>query len=174
MYPDVSLWTSVALLVGGLAALAWSSDCFVAGASALAKALGISPFIIGMVIIGFGTSAPELCVSALSGIGGKSSLSLGNAYGSCVFNIAAILGIAAVIRPVVVKPMTSFLAGPALAALAGLSLWFLSDGSCSRAEAFCLLALFAVIMPAYCLLDQSRGENPTFSFYGEPPLAIRY
>ena len=157
MYPDLPLWLSAAFLLGGLAALAWSSDFFVAGASALAKALGISPFVIGMVVIGFGTSAPELCVSALSGIGGKSNLSLGNAYGSCVFNIAAILGVAAVIRPIAVKPLTAFLAGPALAALAGLSLWFLSDGAMSRPEAFVLLALFAVAMPAYCWLDQRGG-----------------
>lgn len=161
MYPDVPLWLSIVLLTGGFVALAWSSDYFVAGASSLAKAMGISPFIIGMVIIGFGTSAPELCVSTLSGIGGKSNLSLGNAYGSCVFNIAAILGITAAIRPVFVKPATAFFAGPALAALAGFSLWVLSDGTCSRANGFTLLALFAVILPAYCLYDQkSGGKTP--------------
>lgn len=159
MYPDVPLWLSIVLLAGGFVALAWSSDYFVAGASSLAKAMGISPFIIGMVIIGFGTSAPELCVSALSGIGGKSNLSLGNAYGSCVFNIAAILGVTAAIRPVIVKPATAFIAGPALAALAGASLWLLSDGSCSRMNGFMLLSLFAVILPAYCWFDQKCGAK---------------
>ena len=54
-------------LLSGLALLAWSSDLFVDGSAALAKILGISPFIVGMVVIGFGTSAPELCVSVLSG-----------------------------------------------------------------------------------------------------------
>lgn len=159
MYPDVPLWLSIALLAGGLVALAWSSDYFVAGASSLAKAMGISPFIIGMVIIGFGTSAPELCVSALSGIGGKSNLSLGNAYGSCVFNIAAILGITAAIRPILVKPATAFIAGPVLAALAGFSLWILSDGVCSRANGLVLLAIFAIVLPAYCLFEQKSGAK---------------
>ena len=80
MYPDIPLIVSLVFVLGGFAALAWSSDFFVGGASMLAKALGISPFVIGMVIIGFGTSAPELCVSAMSGAGGHPGLSLGNAY----------------------------------------------------------------------------------------------
>ena len=172
MYPDLPFWLSAAFLIGGLAALAWSSDMFIAGASSLAKAAGISPFIVGMVVIGFGTSAPELCVSALSGLGGKSNLSLGNAYGSCVFNIAAILGVAAVMRPIVVKPLTAFLAGPVLAALAGLSLWFLSDGTCSRGEALSLVALFAVAMPAYCWLDQRGGAASAPKSDGAPEAGV--
>jgi cation:H+ antiporter len=67
MYTDVPFWLSLVMIVAGLAALAWSSDLFVDGAAKVAKALGISPFVIGMVIIGFGTSAPELCVSVMSG-----------------------------------------------------------------------------------------------------------
>lgn len=155
MYPDVPLWLSAVLLAGGFAALAWSSDFFVSGASSLARALGISPFIIGMVVIGFGTSAPELCVSALSGIGGKSNLSLGNAYGSCIFNIAAILGIAAVIRPIRTKPLSVMMAGPALSATAVFSMWLLRNNVCSRQEALALLAVFAVMLPAYCWFDQN-------------------
>ena len=68
MYSDIPFWLSLVLMLGGLAVLAWSSDVFVDGAAAVAKALGISPFIIGMVIIGFGTGAPELCVSTMSGL----------------------------------------------------------------------------------------------------------
>ena len=81
MYPDIPFWLSIVFVLGGFAVLAWSANAFVDGASAVAKAFGVSPFIIGMVIIGFGTSAPELCVSALSGAYGHSDLSLGNAYG---------------------------------------------------------------------------------------------
>ena len=132
MYSDVPFWLSLVMLVAGFAALAWSSDTFVDGASSVAKALGISPFVIGMVIIGFGTSAPELCVSVMSGLSDHSNLSLGNAYGSCVFNIAAILGIAAMIRPLAVKPMTAFVAGPALAAISLGSMFVLRDGVGSR------------------------------------------
>ena len=96
---NIPLLLSLAFVVGGLVALAWSADRFVDAAASLARRFGVSPLIVGMVIIGFGTSAPELVVSVLSAIGNHSNLSLGNAYGSCIFNIAAILGVAALIRP---------------------------------------------------------------------------
>ena len=159
MYTDIPFWLSLVFMLGGLAALAWSSDVFVDGAAAVAKALGISPFIIGMVIIGFGTSAPELCVSTMSGLSGHANLSLGNAYGSCIFNIAMILGVATLIFPLVVKPSVSFVAGPGLAAISLFSLWVLRDGICSRTEAFCLLGAFLVIMPLYCWYDQRSKRD---------------
>ena len=147
-------------MAGGLAALAWSSDLFVDGAATVAKALGISPFIIGMVIIGFGTSAPELCVSTMSGISGHANLSLGNAYGSCIFNIAIILGVATLIFPLVVKPSVTFIAGPGLALISLFSLIMLKDGSCSRVEAIILLAAFLVILPLYGWYDQKTKDQP--------------
>ena len=160
MYTDIPFWLSLIFMFGGLAALAWSSDVFVDGAAAVAKALGISPFVIGMVIIGFGTSAPELCVSTMSGLSGHSNLSLGNAYGSCSFNIAVILGVAVLIFPLVVRPSVSFVAGPGLALVSLFSLWILRDGICSRTEAFILLAAFFVILPLYCWYDQkTKGEE---------------
>ncbi|MBQ5794688.1 MAG: hypothetical protein IIW14_01705, partial [Kiritimatiellae bacterium] len=84
------MWLAVAFVAVGLYALTWSADRFVGGAESVARTLGVSPFIIGMVIVGFGTSAPELAVSTLSGIAGHANLSLGNAYGSNIFNVAAI------------------------------------------------------------------------------------
>ena len=157
MYSDIPMWLSLVMMIGGLVALAWSSDVFVDGAAAVAKFLGISPFIIGMVIIGFGTSAPELCVSAMSGMNGHSDLSLGNAYGSCIFNIAIIIGIAVLIFPLVVKPSVTFVAGPLLGGIAIFSLFVLRDGVCSRPEAIVLLAAFAVILPFYCWYDQKNS-----------------
>ena len=71
MYPAIPIWLAVAFVAVGLYALAWSADRFVGGAESVARSLGISPFIIGMVIVGFGTSAPELAVSALSGRAGR-------------------------------------------------------------------------------------------------------
>lgn len=160
MYPDLPLWLSIVCVLGGLAVLAWSADAFVDGASAVAKALGVSPFIIGMVIIGFGTSAPELCVSALSGATGHSDLSLGNAYGSCVFNIAVILGVAALIKPLVVKPSIVFVAVPALVSIAFLSCFLVTAGNgFSRADGGILLGVFAVLLPLYCWFDQSQKRK---------------
>ena len=160
MYPDLPLWLSIVCVLGGFAVLAWSADMFVDGASAVAKALGVSPFIIGMVIIGFGTSAPELCVSALSGATGHSDLSLGNAYGSCAFNIAVILGVAALIKPLVVKPSVVFVAVPSLVAIALLSCFLvtLGDGF-SRLDGIILLVVFAVLLPAYCWFDQMQKKK---------------
>ena len=160
MYNDIPFWLSIVFLFGGLAALAWSSDLFVDGAAAVAKLLGISPFIIGMVIIGFGTSAPELCVSTMSGLSGHANLSLGNAYGSCIFNIAMILGIATLIFPLVVKPSVSYVAGPGLALISLFSMWTLRDGVCSRTEAIILLAAFFIILPLYCWYDQKTRAQP--------------
>ena len=159
-YPDIALWLSITFVLGGFVLLAWSANAFVDGASALAKAFGVSPFIIGMVIIGFGTSAPELCVSALSGATGHSDLSLGNAYGSCIFNIAVILGVAALIRPLVVKSSVVFVAVPMLVAIALLSclLVMLGNGF-SRVDGAILLGVFAVLLPVYCWFDQSQKRK---------------
>ena len=160
MYPDLPLWLSIVFVLVGFAVLAWSADTFVDGASAVAKAFGVSPFIIGMVIIGFGTSAPELCVSALSGATGHSDLSLGNAYGSCVFNIAVILGVAALIKPLVVKPSVVFVAVPSLVAIALLSCLLVTLGNgFSRVDGAILLVVFAVLLPAYCWFDQSQKKK---------------
>ena len=158
-YSSIPLWLSLVFIVGGLAALAWSSDFFVDGAASLAKALGISPFIIGMVIIGFGTSAPELCVSAMAGLSHHSDLSVGNAYGSCSFNIAVILGVAVMIFPLVVKPSVSFVAGPGLALISVFSMLILRDGAVTRGEALTLLAAFLVLLPLYCWYDQKTKDG---------------
>ena len=149
------------MVAGGLVALAWSSDLFVDGASRAAKSLGISPLVVGMVVIGFGTSAPELCVSVISGLSGHANLSLGNAYGSCAFNIAVILGVSAFICPLVVKPSASLVAGPGLALTALCSMFLLRDGRCSRLDAGALLVAFCVLMPLYCWYDQRTkgGRN---------------
>ena len=71
---DISVWLSLAFIVGGLVALSWSADRFVEAAARLARAFGVSPLIVGMVIIGFGTSAPELAVSVLSALSDQSNL----------------------------------------------------------------------------------------------------
>ena len=156
MYPDVPLWLAVAFVAGGLLALAWSANRFVDGASAVARLLGASPFIVGMVIIGFGTSAPELAVSAISGWAGHSNLLLGNAYGSNIFNIAVILGVAALVRPLAVRPVVSFVAVPLLICVSLLSDFLVfAGGEFSRVDGVAALAAFGVLLPAYCWFDKA-------------------
>jgi cation:H+ antiporter len=158
MLASFDFWISVAMIVAGLAALAWSSDRFIAASSTLAKALGISPFIIGMVIVGFGTSAPELCVSVMSGISGHADLSIGNAYGSCIFNIAVILGVSAWVSPLTVKRQTAVVAGVALTAITVFSFFLLRDGQCSRFDSLLMLGLFSLLLPVYCWYDQKNSS----------------
>ena len=160
MYPDIPIGLALAFVAVGLYVLTWSADRFVEGAEAVARALGVSPFIIGMVIVGFGTSAPELAVSALSGLAGHSNLSLGNAYGSNIFNIAAILGIAVLIRPIAVRPVITFGAVPMLlVASVASGLLVCLGGGFSRMDGLLCLALFAVLLPAYCFIDR-KGKAP--------------
>jgi len=160
MYPDIPIWLALAFVAVGLYVLAWSADRFVGGAEAVSRALGVSPFIVGMVIVGFGTSAPELAVSALSGMAGHSNLSLGNAYGSNIFNIAAILGVAVLISPITVRPVISFAAVPLLLIASVASCLFVGlGGGFSRMDGMLSLALFGVLLPAYCYIDRKGKSN---------------
>lgn len=159
MYSEISLWLAVPFILGGLWALAWSSDAFVDGAAAVARKLGISPFIVGMVIIGFGTCAPEFCVSVFSGASGHVNLSVGNAYGSCIFNILGVLGVSALVAPLVVKPIITYLAAPLMTLTVLMSLFILRDHALGRVEAWSLLLVFAVVMPAYCWIDSKTKES---------------
>ena len=90
-------------IIGGLLLLIWSADRFVDGAAATARHFGMSQLLIGIVIIGFGTSAPEMIVSALSALNGNPGIALGNAYGSNITNIGLILGLTALVLPLAVN-----------------------------------------------------------------------
>ena len=157
MDSDIPLLLSLLFIVGGLALLAYSADMFVDASGRLARRYRLPPFIIGMVVIGFGTSAPELAVSAISGVAGHSNLSLGNAYGSCVFNIAMILGAAALIRPLRVAVSVCRFAVPVLLAITVYSFFIVRDGTFTRFDGAALLALFAVILPLYCRYERKTG-----------------
>lgn len=168
---DISVWLSLAFIVGGLVALSWSADRFVEAAARLARAFGVSPLIVGMVIIGFGTSAPELAVSVLSALSDQSNLSLGNAYGSCTFNLGIILGVTAFISPIVVKPSVSFCGVPLLLGVTALSYFLVRDMAFERVNGVMLLIAFLLIMPLYCWFDQVKGQKPADAAGTEAPVA---
>lgn len=147
-FPQVAkllLLPSVALICG-LILLVWSADRFVDGAAATAKHAGMPPLLIGMVIIGFGTSAPELVVSAISSAQGNPGLALGNAYGSNISNIALILGLTALISPITVKSGVLRKELPILLAVTILGAVLLLDLTLSRSDAWVLLLAFAIVM----------------------------
>ncbi|MGC6406852.1 calcium/sodium antiporter [Bisgaard Taxon 45] len=132
---------SLAIVVG-LIILVWSADRFVDGAAALARYLGMSPLLIGILIIGFGTSMPEMVVSALSALNGSPGIALGNAYGSNITNIALILGLTALIKPLTVHGSVIKKELPILLIVTLLSAYFLFDMRIARLEAIVLLVLF--------------------------------
>lgn len=137
---------SVLAVVFGLALLVWSADRFVEGAASSAKKSGMSPMLIGMVIMGFGTSAPEMVVSVLSAFQGNPGIALGNAYGSNIANIAVILGVTAVISPIAVSGGVLRKELPVLSVVTLLAAFQLYDGRLSRLDGMVLLLLFAVIL----------------------------
>ncbi len=137
---------SIAAIVVGLVFLVWSADRFVDGAVGVAQFFGMSTFLIGMIIVGFGTSAPEIVVSILSALNDTPQLALGNAYGSNIANIALILGVTALIIPVVVKKEAMKRDIPILMAMTVLTLFLLMDGNVSFVDGVVLLLSFVVIM----------------------------
>lgn len=92
-------WRSILYIVGGLAALVWGGDRFVAGASGIASAMGVSEATIGLTIVAAGTSLPELATSVVAALKGKSGLAIGNVIGSNIFNVLMVLGLSATITP---------------------------------------------------------------------------
>jgi len=133
-------------VISGLVFLVWSADRFVEGSAATARHYGMPPLLVGMVIVGFGTSAPEMVVSVISAYHGNSGISLGNAYGSNITNIALILGLTALISPVVVHSQVLRRELPILTAITIWSAWLLSDGMITRIDSMLLLGVFAVLM----------------------------
>ncbi len=130
----------------GLALLVWSAGRFIDGAASVARYFGMSPLLIGMIVIGFGTSAPEMVVSALSAVQGNPGIALGNAFGSNITNIALILGVTALISPIAVNSDVLRKELPILTGVTALSAWQIWDGNISRLDALMLLAVFAMLM----------------------------
>lgn len=93
------VWRSVVYIVGGLAALVWGGDRFVAGASGIASALGVSEAVIGLTIVAAGTSLPELATSIVAAVKGRPGMAVGNVIGSNIFNVLMVLGLSATITP---------------------------------------------------------------------------
>jgi cation:H+ antiporter len=149
--------TAVALLIVGLILLVWSADRLVFGSAALARNVGISPLVIGMTIIAMGSSAPEMMVSATAALANKTDTAVGNILGSNIANIALILGITALIKPLsinseLLRRELPFMIGVTL--LSGVILW---DGHLGFYEGVLLFVVFAIFILA--MLKISRSES---------------
>lgn len=138
---------SFIMLVFGFVLLVWGADKFVAGASALARRLGVSPLLVGLTIVAFGTSAPELAVSLTAALQGANEIAVGNVLGSNIFNLLMVAGLSAVVCPLVMDRTLLRRDWPiSVGAAILLLVYILPDLTISRIEGIILLLLFALVL----------------------------
>ncbi|MBD2857579.1 calcium/sodium antiporter [Spongiibacter sp. KMU-158] len=139
------IFTLAAILLG-LVLLVWSADRFVLGASATASILGVSTLVIGILVVGIGTSAPEMLVSGIAAYQGQSGLSVGNALGSNITNIGLILGLTVLFIPLRVKSKLITREIPLLLIVMVLGFFLVRDGNLSRFDGWILIAGFVAVV----------------------------
>lgn len=152
----MSLMT-LAYLIGGLVLLVVGAEALVRGASRLAARFGISPLIIGLTVVAFGTSAPETAVSIQASLDGSGDIAVGNVIGSNIANVLLILGLSALIAPLIVSRQLVRLDVPVMIAAGVVTFALAWDGSISRLDGFILLAL--LILYTVFLVIASKREK---------------
>ncbi len=157
-------FSTAAVLFGGIVLLVAGAEAFVRGASRLAAAIGISPLVIGLTVVAFGTSAPEVAVSVQSAFSGAADLALGNVVGSNIFNILLILGLSAVVAPLVVDHQLIRLDVPVMVGVSFLLLLLALDGSISRVDGL-LFASGAIGYTSYLVLQSRRAGRALAAEY---------
>ena len=155
--PSELLISSLAV-IAGFAILVWGADRFVIGASATARNLGVSPLIIGLTIVGFGTSAPEMLVSAMAAWQGNPALGIGNALGSNITNIGLVLGVTALLTPLVVKSETLRREYPLMFIIMLVGLMLLLDGEMNRLDGI-ILDIGLVLMILWMIRNSLRRDH---------------
>lgn len=157
-------------LLGGVAVLSYGADFFVRSASHIAKRLGVSPVVIGLTIVAFGTSAPELVVNIIAAVNGSTDLAVGNVVGSNIFNVAFILGICAMIKPLFVSSQLIRIDIPIMVGTSAL-LWFMAQNNhLNRAEGMVLLAgiILYTLLQVKMALSGKNAEQEYNKEYSDP------
>jgi cation:H+ antiporter len=166
------MWMELLAIVAGFALLTWSADRFVAGASALAYNLNISPLIIGLTIVSLGTSAPEILVSAVASLQGNGGLAIGNALGSNITNIGLVMGVTALIVPLSIHSRIVQRELPLLIGVMVLALLLLLDGILGRLDGVILLSgmvLMLLWMTRVGIREKSSQDPMIDEFTDEVP-----
>jgi cation:H+ antiporter len=157
----LTLFYAIAAVLVGFIAVVWGADRFVYGGAGLATKLGVSRLVIGLTIVAFGTSAPEMLVSGMAAASGSRAMGIGNAVGSNITNITLVLGAAALVRPLTVHSRLLIREIPVLFAAMAISWFFLWDGELSRGEGLALLAgLFALVLWIGLEARREQGGDP--------------
>lgn len=144
-------------VLAGFGLLIWGADRFVLGAAALARNLGVSSLLIGLTVVGFGTSAPEMLVSATAALEGSPALAVGNALGSNIANIGLILGITALVAPLTLHSQSLKREYPLLLAATLLASGLLLDGDISRSDGLILVGALVVAVYLVVRIGLARG-----------------
>lgn len=150
---------SFLLFAAGLVALIVGAEALVRGASRLASTLGISSLVIGLTVVAFGTSSPELAVSVKSALAGQSGIAVGNVVGSSIFNVLFILGLSALIVPLVVSQQLVRLDVPLVVVLSALTFVFALDGVISQGEG-AVLVTGLVVYVGFLIYHSRRTSAP--------------
>ncbi len=133
-------------LIVGLVLLVWGADRFVHGAASAARNMGIAPLLIGLTVVAFATSAPEILVSVVASLRNEPGLAVGNAIGSNIVNIGLVLGCVAIIRPIQLRSATLRREMPALLAVSLLTVSLFLDQHLSRVDGLVMLTGLVIVM----------------------------
>ncbi len=151
------MWLALGSIAVGLALLIWSANKFVDGATSIAMHLGVSTMIIGITIVGFGTSAPEILISIIAVIEDTPDIAIGNALGSNIANIGLILGVTALITPLPIAKRVLRHEFPLLLIATAVMTWCLFDGTLDIIDGLLLIALLCLMM---WYLVKSHRQHP--------------
>ena len=146
------------MLLAGLAVLIWGADLLVKGSSRLASSFGITPLVIGLTVVAFGTSSPELAIAVSSAYNGEADIAVGNVIGSNIFNVLFILGLSALITPLVVSKQLVKLDVPIMVAVSVLALLLSLDGRIGFWEGGVLFAGMIAYIVLAIRISRASGE----------------
>ncbi len=149
----------VIYMVCGLVLLVWGADRFVHGAAASARNMGIAPLLIGLTVVAFATSSPEILVSVVASLRGEPTLAIGNAIGSNIVNIGLVLGMTALIRPIKLESATLRREMPALLAVSLLTVSLFLDTYLSRIDGIVMLTGLVIVMIWLARLGSRSAAN---------------
>ena len=149
----------VIYMVCGLVLLVWGADRFVHGAAASARNMGIAPLLIGLTVVAFATSAPEILVSVVASLRGEPTLAIGNAIGSNIVNIGLVLGMTALIKPIKLESATLRREMPALLAVSLLTVSLFLDTHLSRIDGIVMLTGLVIVMIWLTRLGSRSAAN---------------
>jgi cation:H+ antiporter len=144
--PTILMLVDFLIVIAGLILLIWGADRFVHGAAATARNLGVAPLMIGLTVVAFATSAPEILVSIDASLRGQPGLAYGNAIGSNIVNVGLVLGAVAIVRPIQLRSATLRREMPALLAVSLLTVSLFLDSYLSRIDGIVMLTGLVIVM----------------------------